>query len=582
MAEKKMIIDGVSCPFTTERNVLEVARNNGIDIPSLCYCENLSIYGGCRLCLVENDRGKMDAACSMQPRDGMVVNTHTKQVLDSRRTTLQLLMSSHRADCLTCDQSGRCKLQEYARRYHVDEHRFEPNTYCTEPMDLSSPSIVRDPSKCILCGLCVRTCAEIQNIGAVDFSGRGKKAHISADFGKTLKDTDCVGCGQCAAVCPTGAITIRNETEKFWSMLQDQTRKVVVQYAPSVRVGMAERFGLPANEPCTGKLVAALRRLGADVVYDTNLTADLTIMEEGSEFIERFTHKDQYQWPMFTSCCPGWVRFVKSQYPELTDNLSTAKSPQQMFGAVAKSYFAEKVGIDPKRLFVVSIMPCVSKKSECALPTMKNDAGDPDVDVSITTRELNIMMRANHIEPKYLPEEEFDSPLGSATGAAVVFGTTGGVMDAALRSAYFLITGKNPDPDAFTAVRGMDGWKEATFNIPGAGDVRVAVVSSLGKARKLIEAVKRGDAAYDFVEVMACPGGCAGGGGQPIHDGTEFAEDRGNVLWRLDQGELLRFSHENPDVKALYKDYLGAPLGEKSHHLLHTDHNAWQMPQKML
>ena len=285
---------------------------------------------------------------------------------------------------------------------------------------------------------------------------------------------------------------------------------------------------------------------------------------------------------MFTSCCPGWVRFVKSQYPELTDNLSTAKSPQQMFGAVAKSYFAEKVGIDPKRLFVVSIMPCVSKKSECALPTMKNDAGDPDVDVSITTRELNIMMRANHIEPKYLPEEEFDSPLGSATGAAVVFGATGGVMDAALRSAYFLITGKNPDPDDFTAVRGMDGWKEATFNIPGAGDVRVAVVSSLGKARKLIEAVKRGDAAYDFVEVMACPGGCAGGGGQPIHDGTELAEDRGNVLWRLDQDELLRFSHENPDVKALYKDYLGAPLGEKSHHLLHTDHNAWQMPQKML
>ena len=287
MAEKKMIIDGVSCPFTTERNVLEVARNNGIDIPSLCYCENLSIYGGCRLCLVENDRGKMDAACSMQPRDGMVVNTHTKQVLDSRRTTLQLLMSSHRADCLTCDQSGRCKLQEYARRYHVDEHRFEPNTYCTEPMDLSSPSIVRDPSKCILCGLCVRTCAEIQNIGAVDFSGRGKKAHISADFGKTLKDTDCVGCGQCASVCPTGAITIRNETEKFWSMLQDQTRKVVVQYAPSVRVGMAERFGLPANEPCTGKLVAALRRLGADVVYDTNLTADLTIMEESAEFLEK-------------------------------------------------------------------------------------------------------------------------------------------------------------------------------------------------------------------------------------------------------------------------------------------------------
>jgi len=322
--------------------------------------------------------------------------------------------------------------------------------------------------------------------------------------------------------------------------------------------------------------------LGFNYVFDTDFAADLTIMEEGSEFIDRFTHRNKHHWPMFTSCCPGWVRFLKSQYPEMTGNLSTAKSPQQMFGAVAKSYFAEKVGIDPKRLFVVSIMPCVAKKSECALPTMKNDAGDPDVDVSITTRELGIMMRANHIEPKYLPEEEFDSPLGSSTGAAVVFGATGGVMDAALRSAHFLVTGKNPDPDAFTAVRGMDGWKEATFNIPGAGNVRVAVVSSLGNARKLLDAVKCGDAAYDFVEVMACPGGCAGGGGQPIHDGEEHAEDRGNVLWRLDQDELLRFSHENPDVKALYKDYLGAPLGEKSHHLLHTDHNAWQMPQKML
>ena len=374
----------------------------------------------------------------------------------------------------------------------------------------------------------------------------------------------------------------RDDTMEGFSPLADPDKITVVQVAPAVRPAWGEAFGLPREQATMERMAAALRRLGFDYVFDTDFAADLTIMEEGSEFIERFTHKDQYQWPMFTSCCPGWVRFVKSQYPELTDNLSTAKSPQQMFGAVAKSYFAEKVGIDPKRLFVVSIMPCVSKKSECALPTMKNDAGDPDVDVSITTRELNIMMRANHIEPKYLPEEEFDSPLGSATGAAVVFGTTGGVMDAALRSAYFLITGKNPDPDAFTAVRGTDGWKEATFNIPGAGDVRVAVVSSLGKARKLIEAVKRGDAAYDFVEVMACPGGCAGGGGQPIHDGTELAEDRGNVLWRLDQGELLRFSHENPDVKALYKDYLGAPLGEKSHHLLHTDHNAWQMPQKML
>jgi len=285
---------------------------------------------------------------------------------------------------------------------------------------------------------------------------------------------------------------------------------------------------------------------------------------------------------MFTSCCPGWVRFLRSQYPDYVSSLSTAKSPQQMFGAVAKSYFAEKMGLDPHKIMVVSMMPCTAKKAECTLPEMTSACGDPDVDVVLTTREMCRLFRSDCIVPTELPEMEFDSPLGTGTGAAVIFGTTGGVMDAALRSAYFLVTGKNPDPDAFTAVRGMDGWKEATFNIPGAGDVRVAVVSSLGKARKLIEAVKRGDAAYDFVEVMACPGGCAGGGGQPIHDGTELAEDRGNVLWRLDQGELLRFSHENPDVKALYKDYLGAPLGEKSHHLLHTDHNAWQMPQKML
>ena len=570
--EKKMIIDGVSCPFTTERNVLEVARNNGIDIPSLCYCENLSIYGGCRLCLVENDRGKMDAACSMQPRDGMVVSTHTKQVLDSRRTTLQLLMSSHRADCLTCDQSGRCKLQEYARRYHVDAHRFEPNTYCTEPMDLSSPSIVRDPSKCILCGLCVRTCAEIQNIGAVDFSGRGKKAHISADFGKTLKDTDCVGCGQCASVCPTGAITIRNETEKFWSMLQDQTRKVVVQYAPSVRVGMAERFCLPANEPCTGKLVAALRRLGADVVYDTNLTADLTIMEESAEFLEKV--KTGAKLPMFTSCCPGWIQHVEHRHPHLMPQVSTCGSPMAMFGSLIRKQFAGE------NVYSVAIMPCTGKKFEAARPELEKD-GERLIDLVITTSELCDMIEEAGIDFANLPDEEPDAPLGDYTGAGVIFGVTGGVMDAALRSAYYLVTGENPDPDAFTAVRGMQGWKEASFDIPGAGTVRTAVVSGLGNTRELMEAIASGHVQYDFVEVMACPGGCAGGGGQPIHDGEECAEARGNVLWRLDYKMPLRFSHENPDVQALYKEYLGKPLSERSHHLLHTDIEAWQMPQEL-
>lgn len=568
MAEKKMIIDGVSCPFTTERNVLEVARNNGIDIPSLCYCENLSIYGGCRLCLVENDRGKMDAACSMQPRDGMVVNTHTKQVLDSRRTTLQLLMSSHRADCLTCDQSGRCKLQEYARRYHVDEHRFEPNTYCTEPMDLSSPSIVRDPSKCILCGLCVRTCAEIQNIGAVDFSGRGKKAHISADFGKTLKDTDCVGCGQCAAVCPTGAITIRNETEKFWSMLQDQTRKVVVQYAPSVRVGMAERFGLPANEPCTGKLVAALRRLGADVVYDTNLTADLTIMEESAEFLEKV--KTGAKLPMFTSCCPGWVSYVNKTHPYFVPNLSTTKSPQQIFGALAKSYFAQKKGLKPKEICSISIMPCVSKKREAALFSMRS-SGTHDVDIVLTTRELIRLLRAEHINPAMLDEQPFDNPLGQSTGAGVIFGASGGVMEAALRTAYHVIEGKEAPEDAFTDVRGTEGRKVREFTLGGA-TLRTCTVSGLGNAGKLLAELKAGKVHYDFVEVMACPGGCVGGGGQPIHDGEERADVLGNELYAIDSNRPMRQSHNNPDVQELYKDFLEKPLSEKAEELLHSDH----------
>lgn len=568
MAEKKMIIDGVSCPFTTERNVLEVARNNGIDIPSLCYCENLSIYGGCRLCLVENDRGKMDAACSMQPRDGMVVNTHTKQVLDSRRTTLQLLMSSHRADCLTCDQSGRCKLQEYARRYHVDEHRFEPNTYCTEPMDLSSPSIVRDPSKCILCGLCVRTCAEIQNIGAVDFSGRGKKAHISADFGKTLKDTDCVGCGQCAAVCPTGAITIRNETEKFWSMLQDQTRKVVVQYAPSVRVGMAERFGLPANEPCTGKLVAALRRLGADVVYDTNLTADLTIMEESAEFLEKV--KTGAKLPMFTSCCPGWVSYVNKTHPYFVPNLSTTKSPQQIFGALAKSYFAQKKGLKPKEICSISIMPCVSKKREAALFSMRS-SGTHDVDIVLTTRELIRLLRAEHINPAMLGELPFDNPLGQSTGAAVIFGASGGVMEAALRTAYHVIEGKEAPEDAFTDVRGTEGRKVREFTLGGA-TLRTCTVSGLGNAGKLLDDLKAGKVHYDFVEVMACPGGCVGGGGQPIHDGEERADVLGNKLYAIDSNRPLHQSHNNPDVQEIYKDFLEKPLSEKAEQLLHSDH----------
>ena len=347
-----------------------------------------------------------------------------------------------------------------------------------------------------------------------------------------------------------------------------------------MRVAWAEQFGLTPGPETTGRMVTALKRLGFDYVFDTNFGADLTIMEEGSEFVERFTHREDYAWPMFTSCCPGWVRFVKSNYPEFTDNLSTAKSPQQMFGAVAKSYFAEKIGVDPHKIKVISIMPCLAKKEEAALEPLRDACGDPDVDIVLTTREFVRMVRSDHIQVENLPESAFDSPLGTSTGAAVVFGATGGVMDAALRSAYYLITGRNPNADTFRAVRGMDNgtWKEAAFNIPGAGVVRVAVVSSLGRTRKLLEALRRGDVHYDFVEVMACPGGCAGGGGQPIVDGVEMAEYRGSALWELDKGERVRFSHENEDVRTLYRDYLEKPCGQRSHHLLHTDHHAWQMP----
>ena len=576
-----LTINGKTVCVPEGTSILDAARAANIDIPTLCYLKDLNEIGACRICMVEVEgQETLVAACDNEVHAGMVIHTNSQKVRMTRRVNLQLLLSQHEVNCVKCTRSGNCKLQKLANDYNLLGAPYQKKLR-PAPVDYSAP-ILRFENRCVKCMRCVQVCDKVQGVHIWDLVGTGSRTTVGTAKADRLSQSLCTYCGQCVTHCPVGALEERDDTDHVYRMLADPTLTTVVQVAPAVRAAWTEYFGLSPEQATPGVLASALRELGFDYVFDTNFSADLTIMEEGSEFIERFTHKEQYQWPMFTSCCPGWVRFVKSQYPELTGNLSTAKSPQQMLGAVAKSYFAEKAGIDAKRLFVVSIMPCVAKKSECELPTMKNDAGDPEVDVSITTRELNIMMRANHIEPKYLPEEEFDSPLGSATGAAVVFGATGGVMDAALRSAYFFVTGKNPDPDAFTAVRGMDGWKEATFNIPGAGDVRVAVVSSLGNARKLIEAVRRGEVSYDFVEVMACPGGCAGGGGQPIHDGVELAEDRGSVLWRLDQDELLRFSHENPDVKALYHDYLGSPLGEKSHHLLHTDHFAWEMPPKAL
>ena len=559
MAEKMMIIDGVQCPFTNERNVLEVARNNGIDIPSLCYCENLSIYGGCRLCLVENERGAMDAACSMQPKNGLVVNTHTEKVLESRRTTLQLLMSSHRAQCLTCDKSGKCKLQDYAKRYGVDDTRFGANTYCREPKDESSKSIVRDPSKCILCGLCVRMCDEVQNIGAIDFTQRGKKAYVAPGFGKTLAETSCVGCGQCAAVCPTGAITIKNEVPKMWKMLHNKDKKVVVQFAPSVRVGMAEEFGMPANEAVTGKLVTALRRLGADVVYDTNLTADLTIMEESAEFLEKV--KTGAKLPMFTSCCPGWIQHVEHKHPHLMPQVSTCGSPMEMFGALIRQQFK---GED---VFSVAIMPCTAKKFEAARPELEKD-GERLIDLVLTTTELVNMIKEAGIDFANLPDSEPDDPLGDYTGAGVIFGVTGGVTEAVIRRVL-----DDASPDALKTiaacgVRGLEGIK--AFSVT-AGDltIKIAVANGLGNADKLIEKVESGEEYFDFIEVMACPNGCIGGGGQPPACNKRKAE-RAEAIFKADEACALRIPQQNPDLGYVYDTLLQG----RAHELLHIHYPA--------
>ena len=436
--------------------------------------------------------------------------------------------------------------------------------------------LVRMPSKCIKCMRCVQVCDKIQTLNIWEVKNTGGRTTIGVKGGKKLSETDCSLCGQCITHCPVGALRAWDDTDKIYEKLADPEVITVLQIAPAVRAAWAESLGLTREEATEKRMVAAARALGFNYVFDTDFAADLTIMEEGSEFLHRLQNGGTL--PLMTSCCPGWVRFLKGQYPELTPHLSTAKSPQQMFGAVTKSWFAEKIGVDPHNIFCVSVMPCVAKKHEVAIPVMNDACGDPDVDVSITTRELARLLRADRIDVKSLPEEEFDRPLGEATGAGVIFGATGGVMEAALRSAYYLVTGKNPEADAFKDVRGLDGWKEMTYDVAGT-PVRVAVASGLGNTRKLIEAVLAGTVKYDFIEVMACPGGCAGGGGQPIHDGEELAGVRGAELYRLDKNMPLRFSHENPEIKRLYEEFLGAPLSHKAHELLHTDHDAWQMPE---
>lgn len=576
-------INGISVSVPEGTTILDAAASAGIEIPNLCYLKDINEISACRVCCVEIEgEGKLVPSCNNVVSEGMVIHTNSPRVREARRTNVELILSQHDNKCATCVRSGTCRLQKVANDLGVLRIPY--------PSDLARGKkafwtttfpLYRDTNKCIKCMRCVQVCDKVQSLSVWDVSGSGSRTTIDVSGNRFIKESDCSLCGQCITHCPTGALRERDDTAKAFAALAAPDKVTVVQIAPAVRTAWGEAFGMESGSVTVGQLVAALRQMGADYVFDTTFSADLTIMEEGTELLHRLQAGDLSSQPMFTSCCPGWVRFLKSQFPEMTGRLSTAKSPQQMFGAVAKTWLAKRLGVDPKNIFSISVMPCVAKKAESELPGMQSEVGC-DVDLVLTTRELARMMRAENIAVPSLEESAFDSPLGDGSGAGVIFGATGGVMEAALRTAYFLVTGENPPADAFREVRDdgrSKGWREATFDLAGT-PVRCAVASGLGNARRLIRALRRGEVQYEFVEVMACPGGCAGGGGQPV-DGSdrEKAAPRGAVLYDLDRKAELRFSHENPAVQALYQEYLDAPCSEKAEHLLHCDHFAWQMPQ---
>ncbi len=567
-------INGVDVTAPKGSTILEAARMANIDIPTLCWLKDINEIGACRICVVEVNEGRgfrIAASCVYPVSEGMEVLTNSPKVIESRKKTLQLILSNHDRKCLSCVRSGNCELQKLARDMGVDDETAYDGEKTVYEIDNSAAHMYRDNNKCILCRRCSAVCEKVQGIGVIGANERGFKTNIASAFDMGLGETSCVSCGQCIAVCPVGAISEKDNTKEVFEAIADPEKHVVVQVAPAVRAGLGESFGLPIGTDVEGKMAAALRRLGFDKVFDTNFSADLTIMEEAHEFLDRV--KNGGKLPLITSCSPGWVKYCEHYFPDMTENLSSCKSPQQMFGAIVKSYYAEKEGIDPKNIVSVSVMPCTAKKFEIGRDD-EDGAGLPDVDIAITTRELARMIERAGIQFLALPDEKFDEPLGVSTGAGVIFGATGGVMEAALRTAVEELTGEELPNVEFTAVRGTEGIKEASYDVAGM-TVKVAVASGLGNARELLNKVKNGEADYQFIEIMGCPGGCVNGGGQPqqpasVRNFTDIRALRAKVLYDLDESRPLRKSHENPVIKELYANYLGEPGSHKAHELLHT------------
>lgn len=569
-------INGISVSVEKGSTILDAARAAGVEIPTLCFMKEKNEIGACRICVVEANEGRgfrIVTACVYPVSEGMEVLTNTEKIQKARRTTLELILSTHEKKCLSCVRSTNCELQKLCRDYGVEESAFE-GFKPTYELDTSTPHLVRDNNKCVLCRRCVAACNE-QYVGVIGANNRGIDTAIGTPFEVGLSNVPCISCGQCTVVCPTGALVEKDDTDKIWAALADPDKHVVVQTAPSIRATLGECFGMPIGTNVEGKMVAALRRLGFDKIFDTDFAADLTIVEEANELVERI--KNNGTLPMITSCSPGWVKFCEYYYPDMLEHLSTCKSPQQMAGAVIKTYYADKMGIDPKDIVSVSVMPCTAKKFEIGRED-QSAAGVPDVDIAITTRELSRMIMRAGINFAYLPDEEFDSPLGEDTGAAVIFGATGGVMEAALRTAADVLEGKSLDNIDYTEVRGTEGIKEAVYHVGGM-DVKVAAVSGLSNANEVLEKVRKGEADYHFIEIMCCPGGCVNGGGQPIQSATvrSFTDLKGlraKALYEEDKNLPLRKSHESPLIKLVYDEYLGEPGSHKAHELLHTSYVA--------